>query len=340
MKLAYVVDACAQDSFYVKDGVAYDFVNNKPYAHNRSINPSLTISSWNFPFLFGDGCFLNLFEWVTKDLDFPNYDLDIILYGCERAGLDNETKHLYSIDRLRKKYPNAKIVGWAKEQELSVHNREVRYQNWMSFFKECDTTSAHGITTMKELTQWRQIENDCGRKFNFISCPININPYYDLFYSDHKEESLYAYLPNPMHRRGETYKFVSYLSEKYNIPSKFKPLGQNQKFDHIEQFDFIKLWSPSIFHFNLDPAVEHPGHQTIQVANVGSINIGGKNESHFLLYPETATCDLDILENKFVEYLNDVDKRFEVISYAWENLNKYYSFEVVREQIKELYDKN
>tara|TARA_B100000214_G_C23965042_1_gene627277 strand:- start:594 stop:1616 length:1023 start_codon:yes stop_codon:yes gene_type:complete len=340
MKLAYVVDACAQDSFYVKDGVAYDFVNNKPYAHNRSINPSLTISSWNFPFLFGDGCFLNLFEWVTKDLDFPDYDLDIILYGCERAGLDNETKHLYSIDRLRKKYPNAKIVGWAKEQELSVHNREVRYQNWMSFFKECDTTSAHGITTMKELTQWRQIENDCGRKFNFISCPININPYYDLFYSDHKEESLYAYLPNPMHRRGETYKFVSYLSEKYNIPSKFKPLGQNQKFDHIEQFDFIKLWSPSIFHFNLDPAVEHPGHQTIQVANVGSINIGGKNESHFLLYPETATCDLDILENKFVEYLNDVDKRFEVISYAWENLNKYYSFEVVREQIKELYDKN
>ena len=340
MKLAYVVDACAQDSFYVKDGVAYDFVNNKPYAHNRSINPSLTISSWNFPFLFGDGCFLNLFEWVTKDLDFPDYDLDIILYGCERAGLDNETKHLYSVDRLRKKYPNAKIVGWAKEQELSVHNREVRYQNWMSFFKECDTTSAHGITTMKELTQWRQIENDCGRKFNFISCPININPYYDLFYSDHKEESLYAYLPNPMHRRGETYKFVSYLSEKYNIPSKFKPLGQNQKFDHIEQFDFIKLWSPSIFHFNLDPAVEHPGHQTIQVANVGSINIGGKNESHFLLYPETATCDLDILENKFVEYLNDVDKRFEVISYAWENLNKYYSFEVVREQIKELYDKN
>ena len=340
MKLAYVVDACAQDSFYVKDGVAYDFVNNKPYAHNRSINPGLTISSWNFPFLFGDGCFLNLFEWVTKDLDFPDYDLDIILYGCERAGLDNETKHLYSIDRLRKKYPNAKIVGWAKEQELSVHNREVRYQNWMSFFKECDTTSAHGITTMKELTQWRQIENDCGRKFNFISCPININPYYDLFYSDHKEESLYAYLPNPMHRRGETYKFVSYLSEKYNIPSKFKPLGQNQKFDHIEQFDFIKLWSPSIFHFNLDPAIEHPGHQTIQVANVGSINIGGKNESHFLLYPETATCYLDILENKFVEYLNDVDKRFEVISYAWENLNKYYSFEVVREQIKELYDKN
>ena len=29
--------------------------------------------------------------------------LDIILYGCERAGLDNETKHLYSVDRLRKK---------------------------------------------------------------------------------------------------------------------------------------------------------------------------------------------------------------------------------------------
>ena len=109
MKLAYVVDSCAQNSFYVKDGVGYDFIKHKPYAHNRSINPSLTISSWNFPFLFGDGCFLNLIEWVKEDLDFPDYDLDIILYGCERAGLDNETKHLYSVDRLRKKYPNAKM---------------------------------------------------------------------------------------------------------------------------------------------------------------------------------------------------------------------------------------
>jgi glycosyltransferase involved in cell wall biosynthesis len=62
------------------------------------------------------------------------------------------------------------------------------------------------------------------------------------------------------------------------------------------------------------------------------------NESHHLLFPETATCDKKILEEKFEEYLKDVDKRFQVIEYAWEKLNEHYSFKVIKKQLTDLYE--
>ena len=57
------------------------------------------------------------------------------------------------------------------------------------------------------------------------------------------------------------------------------------------------------------------------------------NESHQILFPETATCDPTILENKFVEYLNNPEKRFEVIQYAWTKLNEFYGSNVVKKQL-------
>ena len=68
------------------------------------------------------------------------------------------------------------------------------------------------------------------------------------------------------------------------------------------------------------------------------MNIGGLNESHDLLFPETATCDKNILEEKFVEYLKDFDKRIKVIEYAWEKLNENYSFKVIKKQLTNLYE--
>jgi len=56
------------------------------------------------------------------------------------------------------------------------------------------------------------------------------------------------------------------------------------------------------------------------------------------LFPETATCDKNILEEKFVEYLKDFDKRIKVIEYAWEKLNENYSFKVIKKQLTNLYE--
>ena len=72
----------------------------------------------------------------------------------------------------------------------------------------------------------------------------------------------------------------------------------------------------------------------VHVASVGSINIGGVNENHSLLYPDTATCDVKILEKRVAEYIEDENKRNNVIINAWNKLNETFSFEAVRKQIE------
>ena len=61
--------------------------------------------------------------------------------------------------------------------------------------------------------------------------------------------------------------------------------------------------------------------------------MGGVNDNHKLLCPDTATCDTNILEEKFVYYLENEDARNEFIQKSWNRLNKYFSFESVRKQI-------
>ena len=184
MKLAYILDCSVVKSFYVKDKVAYDLQNNKPYIHGHAVSPSCYIAGWNFPFLWEGGYFLNLQEFIEGGVNFPDVDFDLILYANERAGLDDELYDLYGVDRLRDKYPNTKICGWFKEIELSVHNRQTRSKNRINFLKECDTLASHGITTMKNSAQLKDIEKSLGKKIdNYIcGCPTNINYYYDNFY--------------------------------------------------------------------------------------------------------------------------------------------------------------
>ena len=71
---------------------------------------------------------------------------------------------------------------------------------------------------------------------------------------------------------------------------------------------------------------------------IGSLNIGGCNESHEILYPETATCDTKILEEKFDEYIKSPTKVIKDVQYAWEKLNETYSFKTVRKQLEDLYE--
>jgi hypothetical protein len=337
VKFALIYDCCEPKSFYVKDKVAYDFQNNEPCEHIHAVSPSCFIGHYNLTFLWEGGHFLNLQEFIEGGINFPDVDFDLILYANERVGLDDELYDLYRVDRLRDKYPNAKIYGWTKEMVLSVHNREVRSRNRIKFLKECDDIVIGAITTMRDIDPLKDLEKSLNVKFkNYISCPINIEYYYDKFYSSEKEESIFAYYPNPMHRRGETYEFAEYIGNKYNIPVKKKLLKYGREFYYLTLKEFVELWSPCSFHFNLDPEQIQPGQHCIQVANVGSINIGGVNESHHILFPETATCDKKILEEKFVEYLKDLDKRFEVIEYAWNKLNEIYSYKVVEKQLLEI----
>ena len=340
MKLGFIYDCAGQLSFYVKNGVAYDYKSNQPYTHVHSVSPSLYMAGWNYPFLWEGSSFLNLSEWINNDKDFPDEDFDLIFYANERAGLDPNTYDLYRTERLRDRYPNAKIYAWFKEVNLPHRpgRQEIREENrikWLSGFGENIILGA--LSCMKDLPQIKAIENKLGFKIkNFISCPINIEGLFKNFYSDTKELSVYSYTPNPIDRRANTMEFCNYLGNKYKLPVRFKPLRPHQEFSYLSQKEFIELWSPSLFHVNLDPLITQPGQQGIQVACVGSINIGGMNESHQLLFPETATRDLKVVEEKFKEYLTDEVSRFKAIEYAWNKVNELYSFKVVKKQILDI----
>ena len=104
----------------------------------------------------------------------------------------------------------------------------------------------------------------------------------------------------------------------------------------MSQEEFITNWSSCAFHFNLDPIDYFPGNQCPVVAATGTINIGGVNDYHHILFPETATCDLTILENKVNEYINDKQKYMETINYAWLKVNEVFSFEAVKKQIESI----
>lgn len=334
MKFALMMDDCAIKSYYIKDGSAYDYSDN-PFVYHHSVSPQCMTAMQNLPYLFDEGYFWNWSEWDN----LPDVDLDLIFYDNGKIGLDNINYEKYSVSRLREKYPKAKILGWIKEVWVGQagNYEHERYINRLKHLNECDAIVTSGVSTQfKNIDVFNHIRKYVDKKWNFLSQPVNTEYLFDNFYSDEKELAMYAYLPNPVPRRGETYNFVNYLSKKYNVKVIHKPLQDGQKFDYLSLNDFIRLWSSCAFHFNLDPLDIFPGNQVMQVACTGGLNFGGVNESHTLLYPETATCDVKVLEDIFVECLNNDSLRFKMIEYAWEKVNQIYGFKTVKKQISDL----
>ena len=334
MKFGLMTDDTAINSYYIKDGTAFGYHNDEPYIYHHAFSSECFVAMMNLPFLFEFGCYINWIEWQDKGL--PDYDLDLIFYDNGKIGLEDKHYQNYKVDILREKYPNAKIMGWIKE--VNVAN-ERRLENRVRFLNDCDAIITSGISeNFKNIDMFKYLRSVVDKKWYFISQPVNTNYLFDNFYSEEKENVIYAYLPNPMYRRGRTYDFTNYLGDKYNIEVRRKPLLPGQDFAHMSQWDFIDMWSKCAYHFNMDPSDIHPGNQIMQTASVGCINLGGLNESHNILYPQTATCDENILEEKFVEYLNDENKRFETIQYAWEKVNEVYGYKSVLNQIDKIYE--
>tara|TARA_Y100001963_G_C6785095_1_gene452201 strand:- start:2463 stop:3488 length:1026 start_codon:yes stop_codon:yes gene_type:complete len=340
MRLAWILDnTIVGKSFYIKDGEAFGMIDHQPYVHTHFVSSKCGTMSYNLLWLADEGYYIKIKELEDKGLDLPDIELDLIFYSCERNGLDPENYDRFCVDRLRKKYPTAKIVGYIKEMGANFpKHRPNRFENRIKFFNECDAVHLQDNGVLRNSDAFKEILQQTTTKINFSNFMHNVDYYYDNFYSHEKDNCIFAYLPNPVHRRGRTYEFAKYIGDKYNIDVRYKPLSNGQAFDHLSLTDFIKLWSPCLYHFNLDPEEQQPGWQAIQVASVGSINIGGRNESHQLLYPETAHIDEDRLEKTFIEYLNNPKKRFEAIQYAWNKLNEIYSFNLVKKQLKELYE--
>ena len=329
MNFAMIIDAVGphMKSYCVKNNKGYDFDGN-PFEFNYSIGNEFYASMWNYPKLYEDGHFI---KWIDWGDELPDLNLDVIFLAVEKCLLDSERD--FTVDKIRKKYPNAKIAGWIKELWVGppYDYEHPKHKARIDFLNQCDAV----VTNRPELKEFQQLADNVDKPFNFVAIPVDTDYLYDNFYKD-KDLAIWAYIPNPMDRRANTYEFVNYISQKYKIPVKYKELIPGEKFDYMSQKDFITNWSSCAFHFNLDPIDYFPGNQCGLVAATGTINIGGVNDYHHILFPETATCDVKVLEDRFVEYLEDEKKRNDVITHAWNKVNSVFGFEAVRKQIENI----
>ena len=342
MKLAEVWDYTGHlESFYIKDNTAISYKTNEPYMYGHSISPQCYLQGPVYPWLWDGSYFLNLRDWDGIPPKDP--EVDIVLYANERVGLQNEFYEQYKVDNIRKQFPNAVIVGRVKEVPPAFNSghltRPERPENRVKFFNDCDYIDAPAPLggPYSNIPYFKELQKYLNKEINFTPGPTNVDYMFENYYTNEKTNSIYAYMPHTHQRRGSTQDFANYIGNKYNIPVYRKPLYENQKFDYLSSHDFVNLWRGHLWHFNLDPSDLQPGQQCKQVANVGSINIGGLNDSHHFLHPDTATNDWDRLESIFVSYLEDENLRFSVIESAWKKLNELFSFASVRNTLKEKY---
>jgi len=320
MNFALIVDKCKVESYIVKNNKAYKFKNeNEPYKFHHSLGNKSFIGFWGYPFVF-NGCFLNWSEWENE---LPDLDLDVIFVSIENK-FDTMT-----IFKLRKKYPNAKIFYVIKE----LWNWNTNWNKRIEVCNEVDDVLSP-IFNYNLLTGI----STCNKNIYFLPQPVDIDYLYDHYFMENKQEKIFSYFPvHNSSRLGETLKFTEYISKKYNIPY-IRMHTDNQIQNKWK--NFLDLWTPCTFHFNLDPNLHFPGQQAMQCAALGIINIGGLNDSHKILFPDTYTNDFDILEHFFYEYINDYEKRYNVINNAWIAVNNIYSYKSVKNRFEIINNNN
>ena len=336
---ALIIDGIGTDdvsSYYTKKGKTYKLDTNEEYTPENplaALNSECLISTYNYPHLFDVGYFINWKDFKNKDL--PDLDLDLIFVVRERslARTDGFWDGWCEVKNLRAKYSKAKIVGFIKEIWVGppYDYNHPKHLARINFLNECDAV----VHSRPELKEYQNIKDNVNIPFNFIGQPHNIDYFYDNFGKD-KDLAIWVYTPNRFHSKGKTLEFAQYISKKYNIPLKYKPIDTGNSNFYIPLEDFIKQWSSCIFHFNLDPVDYLPGKQAVHCASTGTINIGGLNDNHKLLFPKTATNDCDILEKEIIECINDPEYRNQIIQYVWNKVNEIFSFEEVKKQINDI----
>jgi hypothetical protein len=177
------------------------------------------------------------------------------------------------------------------------------------------------------------IRTDVNKPIFSIAQPYNIEYLYNKFYKEEREETFFSYIAPNHSRRSTTEEFANHLGHRFDIPVLRQEIAYYT--DRNQWHDFLNIFTPTTFNINCDPEY-HQGHQGIQAAIFGIINVGGLNDSHVLLWPETATQDLDILENRVEEYFTNPKKRVEVMKYAWQRLWEYYSYTSAKRRLNDI----
>ena len=326
MKGALILDKCSQPSYEVRNGIAYFLGTNIQYQHVNHLGGLYAPPFMNFPYVFDEGYLLKLDDFPSiKHL--PNLDLDIIILSLEKVD--------YSIKDIRKKYPNAKIIGALKEFNPvgGWGNKPGHLERVVRMFKEVD------VPTMPYSKKERffEFEKIIGRELVHLRDPIDVDYLYNNYYGE-KENVALCYVA-PTHRdRGqrETFAFCNFIEKEFGVKILYHPF--TQPYDHSKRMpfpEFINYINRSSFCVNFDKWYG-VGQCGLHCASLGTIHIGGTSDSNLELFPETSVNDPKKLKSIFEDLYFNMDNRVNYIQKVFQQINSKYSLSVIKQRIKEL----
>ena len=278
---------------------------------------NLKLIIWGWPFVFDEGYFINWTEWD----ELPKLDLDIVMVALEKQ------PGKYNVDMLRNAYPNAAIVSFIKEDYWTQYSPLQR----IDFFNQCDyitfpwnieydnnPNGILGISTLSKLVN---------KKVYYMPQPHNIEYLYDNYYNNNKKLQILNYKTPEISEGERTDSFVEYISKKYDVEV-IKHIVKYRGPKHKQWEEFLSGITTSGFCFNLD-TVRSGGSMAVQCAALGILNVGGVQDSHETLFPDTATNDWNKLEKAFDLYYNNTEFHFETIQKAYNKAIEIYSYESI-----------
>ena len=233
---------------------------------------------------------------------------------------------------IRKAYPNAVIVSFIKEDYWTNYTPQQRIE----FFKSCDyiTFPWKIDKDPKGILGISTLSNLCNKKVHYMPQPHNIEYLHNKYYKQEKNHQILSYKAPETSPGENTGGFVDYISNKYNIEY-IKHVVKYKGPEHNQWEEFLKGITSSAYCFNLD-TVRTGGSMAVQCAALGILNIGGIQDSHEILYPESSTNDWDSLENHFKLCYNNINVHYELIQNAYEKAIKNYSYESLNKKYKKM----
>lgn len=316
MKIAFLVDNTAQESFYVKDGCAYRLDTDEPYYVHNGISNKYFIACYGIPFAVKNGYYIN---WYSNGL--PDIDFDVIFVVLEKDIPE------CNVSALRKKYPNAILIATTKERNPNVYCPPSRIQ----LFNECDKVVIPYFNISDEL------KSRVNKEIHSYAVPYDIDLINNLYYKQNRIEALFIGSNRWAPNRGlhQTMQLASMLQQETNLPVITETTDyKNLKPGMIEKW--LELKSNYTLCLNVDGPEQSVGQVAIQCAILGVIHIGGVTESAQFLFPSTSGMDLNKLKNTTLELLHNYDLRIKIMQDAYNEVINKYSFNAFNNNLQNI----
>lgn len=254
-----------------------------------------------------NGLHINLKEPI------PKIPLDLIFITCD---------HHFKIDMLnfvRKTYPNAKIVGYHKDRSPEYFMDDARRLLW-------DNCDAIAVASREEVV--RQVSSMFPSKIVFhFPYPYDIDKLRSMYMAKTKRGALLGCTKSRNDGYTTCKDFLYEIERKYN----------HQALDYNESMHWdgwMRAMGYSKICLNMD-TIPDIGQTAIEAAITNTWHIGGISDAAKILWPDTATNDINILDQIINDDLSN-NTSSDYINYAYNKCKEEYSFKTARSNMRKI----